>query len=416
MLFSALLQKIVKRGSLTVVSANGRRRDFGDGSGPPVTIRLHDATVPYELALNPYLKLGEAYMDGRLTIEPPATIYELLDLLTGNLGNQFAGPFFEVYGALRRMKRRLDQHNPVGKAEKNVAHHYDLDGGIYDLFLDKDKQYSCAYFREPEMTLEEAQLAKKRHIAAKLRIEPGMRVLDIGCGWGGMALTLAEETGAEVTGVTLSREQLKVAQRRAEERGLAEKVEFRLQDYRTIKENFDRVVSVGMFEHVGVGHYGEYFGGVQHLLAPDGVALIHTIGRLDPPGSTNPWIAKYIFPGGYIPALSEMAGAVERSGLLMTDIEVLRLHYAQTLREWRKRFMERRETAARIYDERFCRMWEFYLAGSETSFRNEGMVVFQMQIAKSLQSLPLSRDYMVDEERRLNAGAEQPQQRLLAGD
>ncbi|MEQ9529377.1 MAG: cyclopropane-fatty-acyl-phospholipid synthase family protein, partial [Parvibaculaceae bacterium] len=212
------------------------------------------------------------------------------------------------------------------------------------------------------------------------------------------------------------REQLKVAQRRAEERGVAEKVEFRLQDYRAIKENFDRIVSVGMFEHVGVGHYAEYFGGVRHLLAPEGVALIHTIGRLDPPGATNPWIAKYIFPGGYIPALSEMAGAVERSGLLMTDVEVLRLHYAETLREWRKRFMERRETAARIYDERFCRMWEFYLAGSETSFRNEGMVVFQMQIAKSLQSLPLSREYMVDEERRLNAGAEPAPRRLLAGD
>lgn len=416
MFFSMLLKKIVKRGSLTIVDANGKQTEIGDGSGTPVIVRLHDATVSYELALNPYLKLGEAYMDGRLTIDKPATIYEMLDVLTSNLGVKFAGPVFEIYGALRRMKRRIDQHNPVGKAEKNVAHHYDLDGGIYDLFLDKDKQYSCAYFQRPDMTLEEAQLAKKRHIAAKLRIEPGMRVLDIGCGWGGMALTLAEETGAEVTGVTLSHEQLKVAQRRAQERGLAEKVEFRLQDYRKIKENFDRIVSVGMFEHVGIGHYGEYFGGVDHLLAPDGIALIHTIGRLDVPGATNPWIAKYIFPGGYIPALSEMAGAVERSGLLMTDIEVLRLHYAETLREWRKRFMERRETAARIYDERFCRMWEFYLAGSETSFRNEGMVVFQMQIAKSVQSLPLSRDYMVDEERRLNGEAQQQARRLLAGD
>lgn len=416
MIFGVLLKKVVRRGNLTLVTADGKSTTFGDGSGDPVTVRLHDKSVAYELTFNPYLKLGEAYMDGRLTVDPPATIYELLDLLTGNLGTSFAGPVFEIYGALRRMKRRIDQHNPIGKAQKNVAHHYDLDGGIYDLFLDRDKQYSCAYFQHPEMTLEEAQLAKKRHIAAKLRIEPGMRVLDIGCGWGGMALTLAEETGAEVVGVTLSQEQLKVAQRRAEERGLTDQVEFRLQDYRTLKENFDRIVSVGMFEHVGVGHYAEYFGGVHHLLTHDGLALIHTIGRLDGPGSTNPWIAKYIFPGGYIPALSEMALAVERSGLFMTDVEILRLHYAETLREWRHRFMERRAEAARIYDERFCRMWEFYLAGSETSFRNEGMVVFQMQIAKKIESLPLTRDYMLEDERRLNARAEAPRHRLIAGD
>ena len=415
MIFNALLGKIIKRGSLTVVAPDGTRRRFGDGSGHPVTVRLHDATASYEIGLNPYLKLGEAYMDGRLTIDPPATIYELLDLLTSNLGTKFAGPVFEIYGALRRMRRRLDQHNPVGKAQKNVAHHYDLDGGIYDLFLDRDKQYSCAYFRHPGMTLEEAQLAKKRHIAAKLRIEPGMRVLDIGCGWGGMALTLAEETGAEVVGVTLSQEQLKVAQKRAEERGLSGQVEFRLQDYRAVKENFDRIVSVGMFEHVGVGHFAEYFRSVDHLLTPDGVALIHTIGRLDGPGATNPWIAKYIFPGGYIPALSEMSASVEHSGLFMTDVEILRLHYAETLREWRRRFMERRDTAARIYDERFCRMWVFYLAGSETSFRNEGMVVFQMQIVKKIDALPMTRDYMVDDERRFGEQAA-PQQRLLAGD
>ena len=416
MLFSALLKTIVKRGSLTVIRQDGSEMEFGDGTGEPVVIRLHDRTVSTEIALNPYLKLGEAFMDGRMTVDKPSTIYELLDLLTANLGRSFAGPVFEVYGALRRMKRRIDQHNPVGKAEKNVAHHYDLDGGIYDLFLDRDKQYSCAYFQRPDMTLEEAQLAKKRHIAAKLGIEPGMRVLDIGCGWGGMALTLAEETGAEVVGVTLSREQLKVAQRRAEEKGLGAQVEFRLQDYRQIKENFDRIVSVGMFEHVGVGHYREYFDKVTNLLTHDGAALIHTIGRLDGPGSTNPWIAKYIFPGGYIPALSEMAGVVERTGLFMTDIEILRLHYAETLREWRRRFLERRETAARIYDERFCRMWEFYLAGSETSFRNEGMVVFQMQLAKKIDVLPLTRDYMLEEERKLNAAGQPQQQRLLAGD
>jgi len=416
MLFSSLLRQIVKKGALTVVGANGKIREFGDGHGPRVTMRLHDKTVGPELAFNPYLKLGEAYMDGRLTIDPPATIYEFLDILTANLGTRFAGPVFEIYGALRRMKRRIDQRNPVGRAQKNVAHHYDLDGGIYDLFLDSDKQYSCAYFADPHMTLEEAQVAKKRHIAAKLRIEPGMRVLDIGCGWGGMALTLAEETGADVVGVTLSKEQHMVARRRAAERGLEGRVDFRLQDYRTLTESFDRIVSVGMFEHVGVGHYREYFDRVRELLTEDGVALIHTIGRLDGPGSTNPWIAKYIFPGGYIPALSEVAAAVERSGIVTTDVEVLRLHYAETLREWRRRFMEKRDTAARIYDERFCRMWEFYLAGSETSFRNEGMAVFQFQLARHVASLPLTRDYMVEDERLLNAAALESQRRLLAGD
>ena len=414
MLFSSLLKTIIKHGALTVVSADGRTREFGDGKGRRVTVRLHDKSVATEMALNPYLKLGEAYVDGRLTIDPPATIYEFLDLLTANLGTRFAGPVFEIYGALRRAKRRFDQHNPIGKAQKNVAHHYDLDGGIYDLFLDADKQYSCAYFARPDMTLEEAQTAKKRHIAAKLRIEPGMRVLDIGCGWGGMALTLAEEAGADVVGVTLSHEQHKVARRRAEERGLAGRVDFRLQDYRTLTEHFDRVVSVGMFEHVGVGHHREYFNRVHDLMTDDGVALIHTIGRLDGPGSTNPWIAKYIFPGGYIPALSEVAGAAERSGVWMTDVEVLRLHYAETLREWRRRFIEKRETAARIYDEKFCRMWEFYLAGSETSFRNEGMCVFQMQLARKIETLPLTRDYMQDEERAFNA-PQQPR-RLLAGE
>ncbi|PKQ03632.1 MAG: SAM-dependent methyltransferase [Alphaproteobacteria bacterium HGW-Alphaproteobacteria-11] len=416
MLFSSLLRQIVKKGALTVVSANGKIREFGDGHGSRVTMRLHDKTVGPELAFNPYLKIGEAYMDGRLTVDPPATIYEFLDILTGNLGTRFAGPLFEIYGALRRAKRRIDQHNPMGRAQKNVAHHYDLDGGIYDLFLDSDKQYSCAYFADPNMTLEEAQVAKKRHIAAKLRIEPGMRVLDIGCGWGGMALTLAEEAGANVVGVTLSKEQHMVARRRAAERGLEAQVEFRLQDYRTLTESFDRIVSVGMFEHVGVGHYREYFDRVRELLTNNGVALIHTIGRLDGPGSTNPWIAKYIFPGGYIPALSEFAAAVERSGIIITDVEVLRLHYAETLREWRRRFMEKRDTAARIYDERFCRMWEFYLAGSETSFRNESMAVFQVQLAKHVAALPLTRDYMVEDERQLGAAEQENQRRLLAGD
>ncbi|MGB3811557.1 MAG: cyclopropane-fatty-acyl-phospholipid synthase family protein [Parvibaculum sp.] len=413
MLFGVLLNQVVKRGSLRVIDYSGAAKSYGDGTGRLITVHLRDRGPHFALAVNPYLKLGEAYMDGTLTVDEPHSIYDVLDLILSNLGTSYPGPAFKLYASLRRMKRRIDQHNPIGKAQKNVAHHYDLDGGIYDLFLDTDKQYSCAYYAHPGMTLEEAQLMKKRHIAAKLAIEPGMRVLDIGCGWGGLALTLAEETGAEVVGVTLSREQYKIAVARAQERGLADRVEFHLQDYRTLEPSFDRIVSVGMFEHVGVGYYDEYFNGVERLLTPEGVALIHTIGRLDPPGATNPWIAKYIFPGGYIPALSEMAASVEKTGLLMTDLEVLRLHYAETLREWRRRFMARRDEALKIYDERFCRMWEFYLAGSETSFRHEGMVNFQLQLTRKIDTLPITRDYMAETERGFGAI---PQRRLLAGD
>jgi len=404
MLFGLLLDSVVKRGSIRVIDNNGREKTYGDGTGQRITLRLHVGGAHTGLALNPYLKLGEAYMDGQITIDPPHSIYDLLDLVLSNLGTNYSSKAMQIYAALRRMKRRIDQHNPIGKAKDNVAHHYDLDGGIYDLFLDEDKQYSCAYYTRDDMSLEEAQRAKKHHIIAKLAIEPGMRVLDIGCGWGGMALTIAEETGAKVVGVTLSEEQHKVATERAAKRGLSGQVEFRLQDYRLLEPSFDRIVSVGMFEHVGIGHYTEYFTHVNRLLTEDGVALIHTIGRLDPPAATNPWIAKYIFPGGYIPALSEMTASVEPTGLMMTDVEILRLHYAKTLREWRRRFMARRDEALKIYDERFCRMWEFYLAGSETSFRHEGVVNFQMQIARKIDALPLTRNYMIEQENRFEAG------------
>ncbi|MDE1174689.1 MAG: cyclopropane-fatty-acyl-phospholipid synthase [Parvibaculaceae bacterium] len=402
-MFGVLLRQVVARGTLVVVNHAGQKRTFGDGTGDPVVIRLMDAGVALGLTLNPYLKLGEAYMDGRLVIDAPHNIYDFLVLVLSNLGRDYPNRFMLFMASLRRLKRRLDQHNPVGKAKQNVAHHYDLDGGIYDLFLDADRQYSCAYYERPDMTLEEAQLAKKRHICAKLNLQPGQKVLDIGCGWGGLALYLAEEFDVEVVGVTLSEEQHRLATRRAAERGLSNRVTILLQDYRTLTQRFDRIVSVGMFEHVGVGHFPEYFSRVRDLLTEDGVALIHTIGRLDPPGSTNPWIAKYIFPGGYIPALSEVASVVEKSGLILTDLEVLRLHYAETLKEWRRRFMARRDIAAKIYDERFCRMWEFYLAGSESSFRFEGMVNFQFQITKTIDALPITRDYMFEREKALRA-------------
>ena len=275
-----------------------------------------------------------------------------------------------------------------------MAHHYDLSGELYDLFLDADRQYSCAYFARPDMTLEEAQAAKKAHIAAKLLIEPGMRVLDIGCGWGGMGLTLARDFGAQVTGVTLSQEQHAIANQRAQKAGLADKARFHLMDYRDVKGQFDRIVSVGMFEHVGVPHYDAYFATVERLLAPDGIALIHTIGRAGPPGATSPWITKYIFPGGYCPAMSETMAAVERHKLVTTDVEVWRLHYAETLRIWRERFEANIESARALYDDRFCRMWRYYLIASELTFRLNNQVVFQFQLTPKQDAVPLTRDYL----------------------
>jgi cyclopropane-fatty-acyl-phospholipid synthase len=301
------------------------------------------------------------------------------------------------------MFRRLYQFNPKERARRNVAHHYDLSGALYDLFLDDDRQYSCAYFRRPGDGLETAQEQKKRHIAAKLLLEPGMTVLDIGSGWGGLDLYLAENADVKVTGVTLSTEQLNVSRRRADETGLAGRVEYFLRDYREQTGVFDRIVSVGMFEHVGVGHFDAFFSTVRDRLADDGVALLHMIGRADGPGVTDAWIRKYIFPGGYFPALSEVSFAIEKAGLWVTDIEVLRLHYAETLRHWRRRFLANRDKAVALYDERFCRMWEFYLAASEISFRYMNCAVYQIQLAKRQEAVPLTRDYMAKAERRLAA-------------
>jgi cyclopropane-fatty-acyl-phospholipid synthase len=297
----------------------------------------------------------------------------------------------------------VDQYNPVGKAKSNVAHHYDLSGSLYDLFLDRDRQYSCAYFESDDGSLEDAQLAKKRHLAAKLDIKPGMKVLDIGSGWGGLGLYIAEICGAEVTGVTLSEEQHKLSNDRALQRGVSDRVKFLLKDYRHLDQKFDRIVSVGMFEHVGVGHFKEFFTKVNGLLKDDGVAVLHSINRSDGPGATSAWIKKYIFPGGYIPALSEVLPHIEKAGLYVTDVEILRLHYAKTLREWYLRFADHRDRAKELYDERFCRMWEFYLAASECAFRFAGMNNFQIQFVKNQHSLPLTRNYIFQEEERLRA-------------
>jgi len=340
----------------------------------------------------------DAYMNGSLTIEE-GSLYDFLDILTLNEEGSPGARLMWLGDIAGRVLRYIHQYNPVHRARRNVEHHYDLSDQLYELFLDRDRQYSCAYFQSPEDDLETAQANKKRHIAAKLLLSPGQKVLDIGSGWGGLALYLASECGAEVTGLTLSQEQLKVAQRRAAAAGLSDRVHFHLRDYREERGEYDRIVSVGMFEHVGVTQYGVFFDKLNALLKPDGVALLHSIGRMDGPGTTNPWLRKYIFPGGYCPALSEVVPVAERRRLWITDVEILRLHYAKTLRAWRARFQQNREQIRALYDERFCRMWETYLVGAELSFRNQGMLVFQMQLAKAVGTVPLTRDYITDWER-----------------
>lgn len=395
MLLTRFLRALIRQGELTLVDATGRIHRFGDPArGPAVTFKLHDPSLHRKLWLNPRLVAGEAYMDGTLTIER-GSVYDFLALFGLNAGEGHFWGWDRWLDRARRLLRRFEQANPLGLAQQHVAHHYDLSGELYALFLDRDLQYSCAYFESPDLTLDQAQQAKMRHIAAKLRLVPGQRVLDIGSGWGGLALYLARTADVHVTGVTLSKEQHAVSVRRAAEAGLADRVQFHLRDYRDVAQTFDRIVSVGMFEHVGVPHYQEYFDKVHGLLTLDGIALLHTIGHRHPPSNTNPWLRKYIFPGGYCPALSEILPATERTGLWVTDIEILRLHYAETLRHWRQRFLANWDKAAALYDERFCRMWEFYLAGSEVAFRYQGQMVAQIQMTRSVDTLPWTRDYMV---------------------
>ncbi|MFD1509458.1 class I SAM-dependent methyltransferase [Lacimonas salitolerans] len=387
-----MLSHLVRQGELRVTFPDGTTRRYGTGQ-PSVAITLHAPSLPRRLVLTPHMALGEGYMNGELTVSGD-DLRALLDLITRNLSRNGLPGFQRPLNGLRRMGRWLQQFNPASRSRRNVAHHYDLSAELYDLFLDADRQYSCAYFTRPDMSLDEAQQAKKHHIAQKLLIRPGMRVLDIGCGWGGMALTLARDYGAQVLGVTLSTEQHTLATHRAHQAGLDGQVQFRLMDYRDVQGPFDRVVSVGMFEHVGVPHYRAYFNKVHDLLTPDGIALIHSIGRTTPPAATSPWITKYIFPGGYCPSLSETMAALERSGLGSTDIEVWRLHYAETLRHWHDRFTANEAKARALYDDRFCRMWRFYLLASEFTFRNAGQVVFQMQLARRQDAVPLTRDYL----------------------
>ncbi|WP_316171889.1 MULTISPECIES: cyclopropane-fatty-acyl-phospholipid synthase family protein [unclassified Bradyrhizobium] len=399
-LLRSLLRGFIRRGSVEFTTADGVRFRCGDAAEASVAARFLTRQAQRRLITNPELALGEIYMDGSFVMERGS----IADLLAIVMDQPDVLPrWAKLQWCLRYLTRHFGQFNFRGRSRTNVAHHYDLDGRLYSLFLDADKQYSCAYFETPDTTLDDAQLAKKRHLAAKLLLDKGDRVLDIGCGWGGLGLYLAETAGVEVTGVTLSTEQVQVANARAAEKSLSDRARFILQDYRDVPGPFDRIASVGMFEHVGVDFYETYFRRCAELLSDDGVMVLHSIGRSEGPDATNPWIAKYIFPGGYIPALSEVLPAIERAGLLVCDIEILRLHYAETLKAWRERFMARREEAVQLYDERFARMWEFYLAASEMAFRKQNMMNFQIQLTKRQDVVPMTRDYIPHEEARLRA-------------
>ncbi len=393
-LLHAILTRFVTMGRLTVRYPDGHIAAYGPGGAPIAGAAIGDWPTVRGLLTNPALVFGEAYVGGAL--QPlDCRLEDILDLLFANLEAGGRHPGLALRRAVARALRTAAQYNPAPRARRNVAHHYDLNGRLYSLFLDRDRQYSCAYFARGDETLEEAQAEKKRHIAQKLCLtRPGLHVLDIGSGWGGMAITLAQQYGARVTGITLSVEQLEEARARAAAAGVSDQVRFELQDYRTVTGTYDRIVSIGMFEHVGITHYAQFFRTLRRLLQPDGVALIHAIGRSDGPSVTNPWITRHIFPGGYSPALSEVFRAVEHERLIATDVEILRLHYAETIRHWRRRFDANRDAIAALYDERFCRLFGLYLAGSEYSFRHLNHMVWQLQLARDQRATPLTRDYM----------------------
>ena len=401
-ILSLYLKHLFRFGNFKLTDAAGATTSWGDGTGMLVHARINTRAAERGIAINPGLKLAECYMDGGVDMIE-GSVFDLLTLVFRNAGKDAARePWMNAIDRMRLVFRRLIQNNTPQRARKNVEHHYDLSAELYDLFLDVDRQYSCAYFEAPDVGLDEAQLAKKRHIAAKLHFNrKDLTALDIGCGWGGLGLYLATFCDAKITGVTLSEEQLAIANRRAARANLSDRAAFRIEDYRETKGPFDRIVSVGMFEHVGKDFYAEFFGHAARLLKDDGVMLLHTIGRFGEPANTNGFISKYIFPGGYLPSLSQITMHAERAGLIVTDVEVLRLHYAETLKHWRLRFDAERERARALYDERFCRMWEFYLASSETAFRWQDLVVFQAQFSKRLDTLPMTRSYMNEAEERL---------------
>ena len=399
-LFDRLLKRVIRKGTLHVIDASGKKHSYGGEPGPEVTIQITDAGLYRKLFTNPELHMGEAYMDGTLLVREGG-IRGFLTLSALNRQSVRNHPLQKLLRGTMKKLKRWQQRNTQKTSSANVRHHYDLSNDFYRLWLDNDMHYSCAYFATPEDTLEQAQQNKLRHIAAKLDLKPGQRVLDIGCGWGGNALYIASVADVEVVGVTLSVEQHALATQRARERGLEKRVRFELMDYRNVQGPFDRIVSIGMFEHVGIDHFVEYFAKIRDLLTPDGLALVHSIGRKGGPGQTGAWVRRYIFPGGYSPALSETLAAVEKAGLWVTDIEILRLHYAKTLREWENRFQSHRPEITSMMDERFCRMWEFYLIASELAFSHGKHMNFQLQLTRNVDALPLTRDYMFEAEGRL---------------
>ena len=392
--FDRFISGFISYGSLTVIRPDGRSQTYGAAKEPHVAVKIHDRKTERRLLLRPSLAVGEAYTDGNLTIES-GNLRDLLDILLKSQRNAFPKG---VWGSFKRKMKTArfypEMFNNISRSRRNVQHHYDIGNDLYKLFLDQDMQYSCAYFREPNLSLEEAQFEKKEHLAKKLLLKPGMHVLDIGSGWGGLGLHLARHYGVRVTGVTLSKEQHAASVRRAAEMGLSGLVNFEIQDYRETAGQYDRIVSVGMFEHIGRPFFNEFFQHMSRLLKDDGVAVLHTIARMTPPEPINIWIHRYIFPGGYLPSLSELAPILEKLGLMLTDFENWRLHYAETLRHWDARFQKHRREVTALYDERFCRMWELYLQSCERSFEHQGLCVFQLQLAKSIDAVPLTRDYM----------------------
>ncbi len=395
---SHMMKSFVRVGTLKIIDADGKVHVFAGQPGPKVTMRLSDRSLYYKLVFNPELNAGEAYMDGRMSFED-STLRDFLTLFSLNRLSLASYPLQKVLRRVSRMFKKGQQANPIGKAQQNVAHHYDLGNDFYKLFLDEGLQYSCAYFTNDDNTLEQAQRNKLRLLAAKLNLSPGLKILDIGCGWGDLALYLARLADVEVVGVTLSKEQFELASARARKAGLDNRVRFELKDYRKVEDRFDRIVSVGMFEHVGVHHYGEFFGKINELMDDDGLALIHSIGHMSPPGTASPWLRKYIFPGAYSPALSEVFEVVEQNSLWVTDLEFLRLHYAKTLAHWAQRFEANRDKVEAMYDARFARMWEFYLISAEMMFRTGSQLVFHMQLARKRDAAPIVRDYITDLQR-----------------
>ncbi len=417
-LLGKMLKALVRDGRLVVTDHDGSVHEFGDPAADPVRIRFTDKGAALHVAKDPRVGAGEAYMDGRLVVEPPHDIRDMILLVMRN-ANRPGGtikPPSRTKRAVDWLAFKADQVNLRAKASRNVVHHYDLTRQFYELFLDEDRQYTMAYYRDPANTLERAQLDKQALIAAKLRLEPGqgkgLRLLDIGCGWGGLGLYLNRHFGCEVLGISLAPDQVRFANERAEAAGVADKVKFQLIDYRDVQGQFDRITSVGMIEHVGAPHFGEYFAKTNELLADDGIMLTHTIGRTGPPGTTDKWTRKYIFPGGYIPAMSELVSALERNRWEIADIEVLRYHYAHTLAEWYRRTTLHEAEITALYDARLFRMWQFYLAGAEQSFRHGGMVNFHIQSVKRRSAVPMTRDYIGVEAARLSALDEAPEWHL----